>query len=660
MKKRSHPQIAHAIGKLHTRNERLSQSPTASSSTSQTPAARVFRKLDAVTYQSPVRIEDLSYECMEIIANATQLISILLQWASSCYRDGVHRIYLATRLLRKWSHVGADIYDGVISYLRSMTWVEDGEPGILFKIVAELVRSKHFSAGRYLQWLIATGSLGHGMDLSSPNSWPVRLITEIPLTGLSDQVRNLRYTLLRGTPHSVESEAQALDSAKRSIAQAIPALFGLNRAAVSYQEVRLRGLSPTLQLEVGIWLRQQVAQHTVINEHVPTKDLAVEETASVSLISPHDFHVVRSYLEQFDDLAILADVVGIATSSLDSAVLATAADTLNYHLKAFRAIGAFDPLFGRIAMRYAAIRTVRFPERELLLSLQNLARAVQPEGQLLQLLCHDISRLDQKNSIAACSPASDNMGEVMQHAGTYSDDEIERILSSGTSMDQQMMARVLRKIVSNLQDHVVKGYSQFDNYPSWFWRLRNFDEPAFDLVLHEWSTSCLMSYQIKVLQLAVPVLVATGCMALTRLLDDLRVFIARFKGSQLVEAFPTAIDGLRILLHSKDLVQTCSPQDAYRYRVEQYKLCHEDDGRIIRGIGDVVDLVSSVPSPTSQTILTNLLSSTPILSTLKYYILSDPECLAKMKLGHSNQHPSSACFKSTLNNLLDPTGQLGM
>ena len=73
---------------------------------------------------------------------------------------------------------------------------------------------------------------------------------------------------------------------------------------------------------------------------VPTKDPAVEETAAVSLITPHDFHTVRSYLEQFEDVPLLADVVNIVTSSLDPSVLASATDTMHYHLKAFRAIGA--------------------------------------------------------------------------------------------------------------------------------------------------------------------------------------------------------------------------------------------------------------------------------------------------------------------------------
>jgi mediator of RNA polymerase II transcription subunit 12 len=164
--KRNLPQITQAVEKLESRNARLLRLPRNAKPSSRTLASRVFCKLDAINYTAPIRIEDLSYECMEITSNADHLISALLQWACSCYRTGSHRIYLATRLLRRWSHLGADVYDGIVTYFQSMTWVESGEIHILFRIVAELVRSKHFSVGRYLQWLIATGSLGRDASLA--------------------------------------------------------------------------------------------------------------------------------------------------------------------------------------------------------------------------------------------------------------------------------------------------------------------------------------------------------------------------------------------------------------------------------------------------------------------------------------------------------------
>lgn len=165
--RRNHPQITHAIEKLEERNIRLLQTSKSITSTPQTISGRVYRVLDAVNYNSPVRIDDLSYECMEILSDAPKLVAIVTHWACSCYREGTHRVFLATRLLRKWSHLGADVYEGIISYLRGMSWVGTGDLGNIFKIVAELVRSKTFAVGRYLQWLIATGSLGSSENTSS-------------------------------------------------------------------------------------------------------------------------------------------------------------------------------------------------------------------------------------------------------------------------------------------------------------------------------------------------------------------------------------------------------------------------------------------------------------------------------------------------------------
>ena len=378
----------------------------------------------------------------------------------------------------------------------------------------------------------------------------------------------------------------------------------------------------------------------------------------MSLISLQDFHTVRFYLERFGDFAILADVVGVATSSLDSAVLASATDTMHYHLKAFRAIGAFDFLFGRVVTRYAAIRTIRFPERELLLSLTGLVRAVHVDGQLLQLLNYDLSRLDQRNSIAACSPASDNMGEINQNIASHSDDEIERILSSGNSMDQQVMARVLRKITCNLKEHAGNSQLHSDSYSVWFHRLRSFDESAFDVVLNEWLASCLTTHQVEAARVVLPHLVASGCIALTSFLDILQAYVSKAKTGQPDMAFQTAVEGLESLLPSRELVSWCSLQDAYRYRLDQHKLCFETDARILRFVCEVVELAQSSPSQQLQAKLSHLLAGEPVLSILKHRVLASPGCVSELSSANLNRRAVDQFLQSSLSTILDPFGHL--
>lgn len=352
-------------------------------------------------------------------------------------------------------------------------------------------------------------------------------------------------------------------------------------------------------------------------------------------------------------MAILADVVNITCSSLDPSVLASAADTITFHMKTFRAIGAFDPLFGRIATRYASIRTIRFPERELLLSLSNLARVAQTDGHLQQLLSYDLSRLDQRNSIAACSPASDNMGEVMQYIGSYSDDEIERILSSGNSMDQQMMARVLRKIISNQEVHVAKGQLDSDNYPTWFHRLRSFDEPTFELVVNEWLDACFKGHQLDVLKIALPTLVGCGCMALSSVLDTWRVYVTQLKVNPSERVFQSALESLHVLLPVVRLTGGCSPPDAYRYRLEQHKLCQETGRRIAHCICEVFELGSTILSSTIRKQLSSLASKESVLDIMRHYVVSDPGCLSKL-----SREASGPYLKQLLDTLLDPVDRL--
>lgn len=163
-----HPQagFTRAVAYLDARNKRIIRPPHNSTPTTKDSISRLYHLLDSVDYTATIRFDELAYDCMEITSDILRLCSIVLQWASSMYRQGSHRVYLVTRLLRKWSHLGADIYDGILAYLPLLAFDPSKDSRLAFRVIAELVRSKTFSPGRYLQWLIATGSLSHHRDLS--------------------------------------------------------------------------------------------------------------------------------------------------------------------------------------------------------------------------------------------------------------------------------------------------------------------------------------------------------------------------------------------------------------------------------------------------------------------------------------------------------------
>ena len=291
------------------------------------------------------------------------------------------------------------------------------------------------------------------------------------------------------------------------------------------------------------------------------KGQPIESPTPVSTITSSEFYMIRELMEQLGDYTILADILGVVTSSSDYAVLSGAADTLNYHVKTFAAIGAFKPLFQRLVGRYTTLRIQRPPERERSLALADLARTAGADTQLMQLLAFDLTRCEQKASVAACSPASDNMTDILQSTKMDTDDEIERILASGTSMDEQIMSRVFNKITTRLEVRLSKGLAaQARNFGSWFYRLRNFDDKAFERLVNQWMSKLLFSHAEKVLLTALPTLTAAGCITLSGFMDVSNRCISSLEGKDGVSAARVSLDALNAILPNDELNRFCQIQ----------------------------------------------------------------------------------------------------
>jgi mediator of RNA polymerase II transcription subunit 12 len=378
------------------------------------------------------------------------------------------------------------------------------------------------------------------------------------------------------------------------------------------------------------------------------------------MITAMDFATVRSYLEDFGDLSILADIIGIVATSLDGKVLTCAADTLLYHEKAFKAIGAFEPLFGKIAMRYAVIRTVRSPERELLLSLTDLSVAAKADNHLFQALGHDLGLSEQKNSVAACSPASDTTAEVVCKSRVSSDEEIDRVLASGTTMDQQVMTRMVDKVLVNLEDQVQKASLPTGNHGVWFYRLRAFDENTFESILVDRLIDLLTSHRTILSRALLPVLVTSRCVTLSLYLKVARDCISKRKSVDDEDALGISMDVIDVLLPSEQLNPLCQPQEAYRYRLEQWKFLDSSGASMLQLIGQTLELGVGPLSPTSQAQLSQLLTNDRVHGAVRHFVLKDVQSLCS-SLGIGTRSYSDAtrrALKNLVDNLLDPSDSL--
>ena len=100
--------------------------------------------------------------CLRATSDHDLLIQTCIEWSSSIYRYGCFRAYAAARLLRMWKRKGVDLQDPIFKFLAACSDYPGLKKRDVYRLLAELVRSRHLSVGKYLQWLIARGTLdGH-------------------------------------------------------------------------------------------------------------------------------------------------------------------------------------------------------------------------------------------------------------------------------------------------------------------------------------------------------------------------------------------------------------------------------------------------------------------------------------------------------------------
>ena len=124
--------------------------------------------------------------CLRVTADYDLLVRTCIEWSSSVYRHGRFRAYAAARLLRIWKRRGIDLQGPIFNFLASSSDIPGLQKRDLYRLLAELVRSRHLSVGKYLQWLIARGTLdGHHEPKSVSEVYSVTLFHQLINAGWS-------------------------------------------------------------------------------------------------------------------------------------------------------------------------------------------------------------------------------------------------------------------------------------------------------------------------------------------------------------------------------------------------------------------------------------------------------------------------------------------
>ncbi|KAL9114286.1 MAG: hypothetical protein Q9227_001708 [Pyrenula ochraceoflavens] len=455
--------------------------------------------------KAPCEVPTLAFRCSDFQSDPDKLIRVILEWATTSFRIGLARMYLAVRLLRRWQKKGIDIQTPICCIISEMHPHCHLQYNQIRRIVSELMRSQSFSLSRYLQWLTARGALP---DLKRPD---IRLLLDVPIHCVPGHVRNLRNTILTRAGFSVASETRRLDTFRSALSRSLPKLFlRLGSQATEAGDVQsTRGkLSGSSTSEVSSWIRSCVRDHYV---DPPKKGKGTKEGEEISKLTLPEFELVRDTLEEFGDLAILADVLSDACNSENEAVLAAAADTLCHHLDALWMIGAFEDLHSALFEAYQRLRSSNTASKNLVVSLAQLSSRKPFPAVPLSMLRQDLARGERSVAVAACSPISDHMADSLQQAGSTFSEEFDQVLSAGNSIDDQTMASLFSTLTSRLESTSRDAKNQDEIFCQMLCRLKAFRVRYFDTLMIKWIRRLLQAPSSSMLPSILPPLIAFNC-----------------------------------------------------------------------------------------------------------------------------------------------------
>ncbi|KAJ5162359.1 hypothetical protein N7492_007751 [Penicillium capsulatum] len=620
------------------RNARVQKPRNSKQTTQRSPHQRIIHLLDSI--RSAHDITAISNSCLDAVEDRVVLVSKLLEWLATPFRHGICRVYVGVRLLRRWKSSGVDIDDHVLAFFSRCGNINNLNMDNVYHAISELVRSQTFSVGRYLQWLMAKGviSVSSGEKqsvLDLPGD--IGLIAQLPVGRLPEHVGNLRSTLLARVGFSVQDESLMITDVKELIKQRLPAVFDVNM----HLESRLHSLPVSLtwavKAEVGQWLRSIVAGHTrEITTSTLRGTLLGDMAPPTSALTADEFYYIRDILETFGDISMLADVLKCASSSDNSTVLASVADTTNCHFDSLCVIGATSDLFRKLVDSYAAIKRFNMPSLDLMFSLIELGLRIPSELNTVTILRQDLSRIENKTMLAASSPVSDHIPDMFGDMDSNFRENLDQILLSGNVMDEPTLDTIFKTLTKHLETNDGKA-SLPTNDTCWYLaQLRSFQPKHFDATLVRWVCSLLKCPDRTTLLRILPPLVGVGCVTIRSFLCLVKKLGSSPSAIANLSDLPADLLGLLV-----PIVDKSKPQDlvSYRFRVAQQEFLAKNCDEIL---GIICNAAVSLDSLEPKSLARRVEVEDWMVTLLHELLVRNPDCTEKNCMQKLvNQYPAT-------------------
>ncbi|THW65223.1 hypothetical protein D6D19_09354 [Aureobasidium pullulans] len=615
---------ADGLANVTRRNNRLSgATPQA---TSRTSRLRLLDILDSVGLD--VQIDRIATQCESLGLDTRFVLVTVLEWATSKHRSGIARVYLAAQLIRFWSFAGFSADDAVLTMLEKARHDNTVEPRLIYKLVSALARSGHFSVGRYLQWLISMGVLSG----SSAAANEAQLLLELPTAYLSSHIVNLRRTLLNRVGYHADAESREIENYKTVLSQHLGGMSLPSPGVPSHEPALTSKPVGAVKMAVAQWLCERVIS--------PSFDSISDTSFNGNLAA---FCLVRHTLEQFEDFPSLAKVIAAASNGSNPQILAATADTVNLNIEIFATMGFLPALVSQIYQQQRRLRSRQPLDRTFLLSLSGLVRRVPAGAMYGKTIDSELAMCEIQSSTVACSPASDSM--AISHSGSLeSDNDIDRVLTSGNTMDEQLMMRMFTTVA----DRSVKMGSQgLSRASTWFAQLRSFDQTTFEQLVQRLVVRMAETVApYEAVESVVTSLVGSGCLKLDSFFQIWDKKLNTFKSTEPANASRLAMICARILIPSTSVMQN-QAAEAYRFKVAQNMFCLRNMGVVMRTIWLLLQLspqsiLSKIGNPLEE----------KVTALLRRYIVKDPKLVAQELVCRSNPMLAQNSVQPLLDSLL--------
>ncbi|RMZ74910.1 hypothetical protein DV737_g5619, partial [Chaetothyriales sp. CBS 132003] len=411
---------------------------------------------------APYDLSSLSHTLLGVCPEGQKLATYCLEWATTKFRCGSARIYLTSRLLRRWLRQGLDLDAAIVHFFDHAAISSSGRNSdALEHIFSDLSRSHSFSASKWLQAINVRGlphqntirtraiftASGTSLQQQSADGGTA-LLMDLSLPKSSGHVVNLRNALLDRAGYNPDLELDAVYKIIAELQQELrsPSLSDRVEAARRKSiKLLLTNWNWRVRNQISHWLR------AFVSEAVKTQMSKKDGQSPARVLEHKQFLLIRTALETLGDKPVLADVVGLFSSFTCEQVQASLVETVSRHAVTFSAIGALEPLQVRLTQMYMSLRTVKSTMPLFATALLELCTDSPTNTISAKLLQQDLVRGDRGRAMAACSPFSDGVAESLQQAEATFIDDFEAVLQSEPSMSKQAMSRLFALLTERIE-----------------------------------------------------------------------------------------------------------------------------------------------------------------------------------------------------------------